>query len=293
MAMIECPECKNQVSDRATTCPNCGYPIASYAKKMEKENKKKLLSTPSAKKKKLKILIISLVVSICVIAIIVGISVPFSKYKNCYDRAIMFAKSAGLDTFVEDNLNKIPSYYKDTKKIKSDYSSIKYYKDLLNNCPRKEEWSQWEKGVLQNAFINLRDFREKNMDTVFSQEYIYRDIYLFLNRDVRHQYNFSSSNGNFLYFSNDDKSFSTNLPKPTFPTSYYNEYYWEIKYFNYNGMEVLDHSHIYYSFWNNNALVANEDAFDIKVNVEDLSTNKVNIEVYCYKNKQTYILYAE
>jgi len=29
MPLIECPECKAQVSDSAPTCPKCGYPIAS------------------------------------------------------------------------------------------------------------------------------------------------------------------------------------------------------------------------------------------------------------------------
>lgn len=28
MALITCPECHGQVSDKATTCPHCGYPIA-------------------------------------------------------------------------------------------------------------------------------------------------------------------------------------------------------------------------------------------------------------------------
>ena len=27
MALINCPECGNQVSDQAGACPNCGYPI--------------------------------------------------------------------------------------------------------------------------------------------------------------------------------------------------------------------------------------------------------------------------
>ena len=29
MALIKCPECGNQISDKATSCPHCGYPIAS------------------------------------------------------------------------------------------------------------------------------------------------------------------------------------------------------------------------------------------------------------------------
>ncbi len=29
MALIKCPECGKEVSDKAQNCPNCGYPIAS------------------------------------------------------------------------------------------------------------------------------------------------------------------------------------------------------------------------------------------------------------------------
>lgn len=28
MAIIKCPECQNEVSDKASSCPKCGYPIA-------------------------------------------------------------------------------------------------------------------------------------------------------------------------------------------------------------------------------------------------------------------------
>jgi hypothetical protein len=31
MALIECPECKRAISDRADACPGCGYPIATDA----------------------------------------------------------------------------------------------------------------------------------------------------------------------------------------------------------------------------------------------------------------------
>jgi predicted amidophosphoribosyltransferase len=27
MALINCPECKKEISDKAEACPNCGYPI--------------------------------------------------------------------------------------------------------------------------------------------------------------------------------------------------------------------------------------------------------------------------
>lgn len=32
MALIKCPECGRQVSDKAAACPDCGYPISSVDK---------------------------------------------------------------------------------------------------------------------------------------------------------------------------------------------------------------------------------------------------------------------
>lgn len=38
MALITCPECGKQISDRATSCPGCGYPLADEALEIEQEN---------------------------------------------------------------------------------------------------------------------------------------------------------------------------------------------------------------------------------------------------------------
>lgn len=35
MALINCPECKKEISDKASSCPNCGCPISSIAPKQE------------------------------------------------------------------------------------------------------------------------------------------------------------------------------------------------------------------------------------------------------------------
>lgn len=31
MALIKCPECGKEISDKASSCPNCGYPIESLS----------------------------------------------------------------------------------------------------------------------------------------------------------------------------------------------------------------------------------------------------------------------
>lgn len=38
MALITCPECGKQISDRATSCPGCGYPLADEVLEIEQEN---------------------------------------------------------------------------------------------------------------------------------------------------------------------------------------------------------------------------------------------------------------
>ena len=30
MALIKCPECGKEISDKASICVNCGYPISEY-----------------------------------------------------------------------------------------------------------------------------------------------------------------------------------------------------------------------------------------------------------------------
>ncbi len=41
MALKDCPDCKQSISELATDCPNCGYPLADEEAKIEAEAKKK------------------------------------------------------------------------------------------------------------------------------------------------------------------------------------------------------------------------------------------------------------
>ncbi len=38
MAIIQCPECKKEVSDRAGACPSCGYPISQNISQTQYSN---------------------------------------------------------------------------------------------------------------------------------------------------------------------------------------------------------------------------------------------------------------
>ena len=37
MALIKCPECGKEISDKSKTCINCGYPISEYASELQTE----------------------------------------------------------------------------------------------------------------------------------------------------------------------------------------------------------------------------------------------------------------
>lgn len=52
MSFIKCPECNNDVSTAAETCPRCGYPIKKYIeRKIDEKNEEKYPSKTVEKKK--------------------------------------------------------------------------------------------------------------------------------------------------------------------------------------------------------------------------------------------------
>lgn len=70
MALINCPECGKEVSDKAEQCPNCGCNIVKYSKKIKKaEDKSKMKEKKETRKTKNNKIIIALV-CICAVSLI-------------------------------------------------------------------------------------------------------------------------------------------------------------------------------------------------------------------------------
>lgn len=51
MALINCSECGKEISDKAITCPNCGYPINVESDKLLNELKKQAIENKKEKEK--------------------------------------------------------------------------------------------------------------------------------------------------------------------------------------------------------------------------------------------------
>lgn len=49
MALIRCPECNREISDKATACPGCGYPLKDNTREISK--KEQLLKEAEEKDK--------------------------------------------------------------------------------------------------------------------------------------------------------------------------------------------------------------------------------------------------
>ena len=76
MAMIKCPECGKDISDKADKCPNCGYPIGGQTVSQSTEVQKSTRNK-KVKKKDSKMSIIAAICAFftfsCLIGLIIGI----------------------------------------------------------------------------------------------------------------------------------------------------------------------------------------------------------------------------
>ncbi len=129
MALIKCPECQNEVSDKATSCPHCGFPIHNVEKNDNPEEVKTSQGKPPKIKKakhkgKMKVVVISLLL-ILIASLSAGAFFLYPKIK--YEQAIV-AENEG-----------------DYEKAEKIYSSLG---DYQNSAERAEymAWVQTEVG---------------------------------------------------------------------------------------------------------------------------------------------------
>ncbi len=105
MALIQCPECQREISDQATACPHCGFPIAnSTPKNEEKENpyettpvsKQEVFETAAKKKHGTLIAIIAIVV-LAIAGILIINSINAAKEKREAEEAEAAALAAAQE----------------------------------------------------------------------------------------------------------------------------------------------------------------------------------------------------
>lgn len=99
MALITCPECGREVSDRASACPHCGFPL-SAASPAEADPQPAAEPVPAAKPPKKKTLYVCIAVVAAVVVIFAGVYIynanARSKYIRSVDEAAHIMLSGGV-----------------------------------------------------------------------------------------------------------------------------------------------------------------------------------------------------
>ena len=98
MALIRCPECGKEISDKASSCPNCGCPISGLEGLVElsKQKEKEIEQVHSENKRT----VIGIIIAVLVIASIIG---------------IVYYKSTEVDR-ARERLQKSKESYQETQK---------------------------------------------------------------------------------------------------------------------------------------------------------------------------------
>ena len=150
MAMISCPECGKQVSDKAETCPNCGYPLYKMGyddlkpfdvDELPRRTEHRPHVAPRVKKKKRghKGLIIALIV--VVVALVGGFFVYTNFIPNKYEEAVINCAKQHKKSLKNPDSLKV--------------SNIMYFSGL--NQKNKEAYESYELKDQMDTLINTSD----------------------------------------------------------------------------------------------------------------------------------------
>ncbi|AQW91280.1 zinc ribbon domain-containing protein [Elizabethkingia anophelis] len=97
MPLINCPECQKQVSDKATSCPNCGHPLSPT--QVAQQPQKPIPPQPVNKKKNGCGTVILVIIGIIVFLTIIGLLTGNNSANN--------TNSAGIDSITTNKPNEI------------------------------------------------------------------------------------------------------------------------------------------------------------------------------------------
>lgn len=68
--LIRCKECGKELSDEVKICPNCGFHVGTYLKKLRKEESLKTQEGQKKRKRKITLIVIAIVVVVIAVTLI-------------------------------------------------------------------------------------------------------------------------------------------------------------------------------------------------------------------------------
>lgn len=159
MALIKCPECGREVSDKAPACPHCGYPFSSTVEKddAQTQDKETIVEEKSIKKKK-KNRIVRIIIVLCIIVGGIGGGLYYNKiqtkikedkkYNTYVDNLTNFGFIAESGEILScDLLDKITKVWYNSIYKEDSYFTDKYTKDGSGNF-----WDDFNTSLMMYMF---------------------------------------------------------------------------------------------------------------------------------------------
>lgn len=162
MALINCPECGHQVSDKAATCPNCGVAIAGNPDIVSANGAPAPApaSAPAAKETTRKSYTIPLVAGVlAVIAVLVGLYF----YNNAQDHNEMDAYKNAMSCNETAVLQNYLDMYKDAPQEHRD--SVMAHLALL-----KKVDTDWDDALVNNSRVAYENYMRMHPESVHNTE---------------------------------------------------------------------------------------------------------------------------
>lgn len=95
MALITCPECQQQVSDQATTCPKCGFPLSTIGNPSDTQTEESAVSKQPTRKKPF---IIAIIAFVCIVSVVLaGVFVKKAADEKAAAEAYAAAEQASIE----------------------------------------------------------------------------------------------------------------------------------------------------------------------------------------------------
>ena len=165
MALIKCPECGKEISDKAKTCPNCGCPIKKITgteneileqTEVGKQQYDIVVQKPRKKISKKSIIIIGTIISSIIIGVIVYLIVTADSRK--YDNAQELYSSEEYEDALTE-FKELGTYKNSADMVEKCEYALSADGQFLNML-RKSLMARWdlsEDGKTEEAFIHMQD----------------------------------------------------------------------------------------------------------------------------------------
>lgn len=158
MALINCPECGKEVSDKAGNCPNCGCPITPVNVEVKQNNVvEPVTNTGASPKKKVNPILFVIIGVVVVVAIIIAVVVSGNlKKSKTYDEAQSLVEKGKYEQAIE-KFESIAGY-KDADEMKTKVETYEEAMEYLTS------------GKYTEANTSLQDIKGfADVDTIIEQ----------------------------------------------------------------------------------------------------------------------------